>query len=268
MLDEQLTIQDLKYLNGTLVSSLEKFLKVCKEKKDIEAQKNMSTEEQKDLIGKLTLDGIPIDDLYLDFTLPGYPEWELIPDGKVKGVTIWNLEEYLTLIVSVFLEDGVKGQLESFKKGFDEVFALESLRGVFSVFELEIMLCGMNTTQKWSLEELQKHTRCDHGYAVTSRSVRNLWEILSEFAPEEQRQFLLFVTGSPKLPVGGWKSLRPKLTIVRKDQERGSSSPDNYLPSVMTCVNYLKLPDYSSKAVLKEKLLMAMKEGSGEFHLS
>jgi len=36
----------------------------------------------------------------------------------------------------------------------------------------------------------------------------------------------------------------------------------------MTCVNYLKLPDYSSKEVLKEKLLLAVEEGANEFHLS
>lgn len=36
----------------------------------------------------------------------------------------------------------------------------------------------------------------------------------------------------------------------------------------MTCVNYLKMPDYSSLQVLKEKLGVAIKEGQGAFHLS
>jgi E3 ubiquitin-protein ligase TRIP12 len=39
-------------------------------------------------------------------------------------------------------------------------------------------------------------------------------------------------------------------------------------PSVMTCANYLKLPDYSSKEALKAKLLMALKEGQSAFLLS
>jgi len=42
---------------------------------------------------------------------------------------------------------------------------------------------------------------------------------------------------------------------------------NRFLPSVMTCFNYLKLPDYSTKEVLKEKLLLAINEGA-EFHLS
>jgi len=45
-------------------------------------------------------------------------------------------------------------------------------------------------------------------------------------------------------------------------------TPDEYLPSVMTCVNYLKMPDYSTVGVMREKLFMAMKEGQGAFHLS
>lgn len=36
-----------------------------------------------------------------------------------------------------------------------------------------------------------------------SRAVKLLFEILSSYNKDEQRRFLQFVTGSPKLPVGG-----------------------------------------------------------------
>lgn len=65
----------------------------------------------------------------------------------------------------------------------------------------------------------------------------------------------------------GFRSLNPQLTIVRKTVD-GASSPDNYLPSVMTCVNYLKLPDYSSVDVMDVKLRTAYTEGKNAFHLS
>ena len=38
---------------------------------------------------------------------------------------------------------------------------------------------------------------------VDSRAVKILFEILSCYTQEEQRLFLQFVTGSPRLPVGG-----------------------------------------------------------------
>ncbi|KAL0375120.1 UNVERIFIED_CONTAM: E3 ubiquitin-protein ligase UPL4 [Sesamum radiatum] len=43
-----------------------------------------------------------------------------------------------------------------------------------------------------------------------------LLEIMQEFDLEQQRAFLQFVTGAPRLPTGGLASLNPKLTIVRK----------------------------------------------------
>jgi E3 ubiquitin-protein ligase TRIP12 len=84
---------------------------------------------------------------------------------------------------------------------------------------------------------------------------------------DEQRLTLRFLTGSPALAVGGLIGLNPRLTVVRKNPE-GNASPDDSLPSVMTCANYLKLPDYSSKEVMRTKLLTAIHEGQLSFHLS
>ena len=127
--------------------------------------------------------------------------------------------------------------------------------------------------------------KADHGYNLDSKSVRNLLETMSELVPTQRREFLQFVTGSPKLPIGGkplslfllcsatdatiigFKSLTPMFTVVCKPSEPPFTS-DDYLPSVMTCVNYLKMPDYSTIDVLKAKLNMATREGQGAFHLS
>ena len=84
---------------------------------------------------------------------------------------------------------------------------------------------------------------------------------------EERRDFLQFTTGSPRLPIGGWQAMRPVFTVVRKQCEPPLGA-DDYLPSVMTCANYLKLPDYSSKQVLQQRLLKSMREGKNCFLLS
>lgn len=36
----------------------------------------------------------------------------------------------------------------------------------------------------------------------------------------------------------------------------------------MTCANYLKMPDYSTIEILREKLSVAIREGQGAFLLS
>jgi len=45
-----------------------------------------------------------------------------------------------------------------------------------------------------------------------------------------------------------FKSLNPPLTVVKKTVDEGEN-PEDYLPSVMTCQNYLKLPDYPTLQV-------------------
>jgi E3 ubiquitin-protein ligase TRIP12 len=91
--------------------------------------------------------------------------------------------------------------------------------------------------------------------------------MMANFNTEERRLFLQFVTGCPRLPFDGFKGLSPPLTVVRRTAESNRRA-DDYLPSVMTCVNYLKLPDYSSLEVMKERFIVAMREGQGSFHLS
>ena len=109
--------------------------------------------------------------------------------------------------------------------------------------------------------------KADHGFNMDSRCVRDLLQVMSELTLAQRRDFLQFVTGSPKLPIGGFKALTPIFTVVRKPAEPPYTS-DDFLISVMTCANYVKLPEYSSIDVLRKRLLTAIEEGQGAFHLS
>ena len=132
---------------------------------------------------------------------------------------------------------------------------------------MEQLFCG-SAHAEWDVRTLTECTRPDHGYTHDSTAIQFLFRLLSSYSPAEQRHFLQFVTGSPRLPVGGLRALTPPLTIVKKTFDPPCDKPDNYLPSVMTCVNYLKLPDYSSIDVMRAKLKMAAAEGQLSFHLS
>ncbi|KAG5243613.1 E3 ubiquitin-protein ligase [Salix suchowensis] len=203
-----------------------------------------------------------IEDLYLDFTLPGYPDYILSFDEDHKTVNMVNLDAYVSRIVDATIRTGISRQVKAFKSGFNQVFPIQHLM-IFTEEELERLLCGEH--EFWAFNELLDHIKFDHGYTASSPPVVNLLEIIKEFEYEQLRSFLQFVTGAPRLPTGGLASLNPKLTIVRK---HCSNCADVDLPSVMTCANYLKLPPYSSKDKMKEKLLYAITEGQGSFHLS
>jgi E3 ubiquitin-protein ligase TRIP12 len=201
----------------------------------------------------------------LDFTLPGFPSIEMKKGGKDVNVTLENMEQYVSLLVYWILVEGVQKQMESFREGFEQVVPLSHLK-LFYPEELEMLFCGSGHA-KWDVKTLHDCCHVDHGYNMDSKAIKFFFEILSEYDTDQQRKFLQFVTGSPRLPVGGLKSLSPALTIVRKTCESGES-PDDFLPSVMTCVNYLKMPDYSTITIMRDKLRVAAEEGQNSFHLS
>ncbi|XP_076002430.1 E3 ubiquitin-protein ligase TRIP12-like [Genypterus blacodes] len=267
MLQQETSISshDLVNIDPGVAKSIQHLEDIIRQKKRLEQDQSQTRETLQQALESLNMDGCSVEDLSLDFTLPGFPNIELKKDGKDVPVTIYNLEEYLRLVVYWTLNEGVSRQFESFREGFESVFPLHHLQ-YFYPEELDQLLCG-STSETWNVKTLIECCRPDHGFTHDSRAVRFLFEVLSSFDTEQQRLFLQFVTGSPRLPVGGFRSLNPHLKIVRKTFE-STENPDDFLPSVMTCVNYLKLPDYSSQEILREKLLIAACEGQQSFHLS
>jgi E3 ubiquitin-protein ligase TRIP12 len=170
----------------------------------------------------------------------------------------------LELLQDTIAGSGIRQQIDAFKEGFNELFAIDDLK-LLTCPEL-VALFG-KSKEDWSYSTLADAIKADHGFTMESQAIKYLLQVLSEFSPEERRQFLQFTTGSPRLPIGGWKVLRPVFTVVRKVPEAPMVS-DDYLPSVMTCANYLKMPEYSSKEAMHEKLVKSMTEGQNSFLLS
>ncbi|THW34992.1 hypothetical protein D6D21_09353 [Aureobasidium pullulans] len=247
-----------------LANSLRPLARCARAKQAIQEDGNLTAEQKSQAIKNIRIEKASIEDLGLDFTLPGYPGVELQPNGSEIDVTIENVELYVEKVIDFTLGCGVQKQVDAFSAGFSQVFPYSALKA-FTPDEL-VMLFG-RADEDWSLETLMDSIKADHGFNLDSASVKNLLQTMSEFTLPERRDFLQFVTGSPKLPIGGFKSLTPMFTVVCKPNEL-PLMPDDYLPSVMTCVNYLKMPNYSTQEVLRAKLSVAIKEGQGAFHLS
>ncbi|PIL24628.1 transporter [Ganoderma sinense ZZ0214-1] len=247
------TIESLKRIDPELAASLSKIQGVAVQNEKLR-RKLAALEDTED---------ISVDDLGLDFTVPGY-DIELKPGGRDIAVTADNVDEYIHEVIDAIIGKGAQAQARAFREGFSKVFPISDLQA-FTADELA-MLFG-NADEDWSIETLSEALKADHGFNVESRAIRDLIEIMADYDAPTRRSYLQFITGSPKLPIGGFKGLNPPLTVVRKPHEAPLTA-DDYLPSVMTCVNYLKLPEYSSKKVMGEKLVVAMREGVGSFHLS
>ncbi|KAI4369179.1 hypothetical protein MLD38_017656 [Melastoma candidum] len=257
-LGQDLDFNDIWSFDPQLGRTLAEFQSLVDRKRALESVCGMDS----NLDNNLCFRGSKIEDLCLEFTVPGFPDYVLPISCDCKMVDMTNLEDYVSLIVNATIKSGIQRQVEAFRSGFDQIFPSKHLQ-IFSENEMERLLCGEHDA--WVFNELLDHIKFDHGYTGSSPPVINFLEIIQEFDREQQRLFLQFVTGAPRLPPGGFPSLNPKLTVVRK---LCGNSPDAELPSVMTCANYLKLPPYSTKEKMEEKMLYAMKEGQGAFHLS
>ncbi|KAG1213610.1 Ubiquitin fusion degradation protein 4 [Rhizopus azygosporus] len=254
----------LMEIDPVLAKSLNLLQSFIDKKNTIYADQTKSHIQKMKEAENIEIDGVKIEDLYLDFTLPGDSKYELKPNGSEIPVTIKNVEQYVELVLDAVAGSGVAAQIEAFKEGFNGLFSIEDLK---LLTHSELVALFGTSEDDWSLATLTDTIKADHGFTMESKSVQYLLEILSEMDAVQRREFLQFTTGSPRLPIGGWKALRPVFTVVRKVPE-SNLSPDDYLPSVMTCANYLKMPEYSSKEIMRQKLEKSMKEGQNSFLLS
>lgn len=184
------------------------------------------------------------------------------PDGEPLNKA--NAIHYVWQQLDAALGSGIMPLLVSFIEGFNRVFPYTN---VLVLEPKELVELFGRAEEDWSTETLFGAITADHGYTMDSNTVHDLIEVMSNFTLEQRREFLQFLTGAPKLPIGGFKELKPQFTVVLKHAEENMTA-DQYLPSVMTCANYLKVPKYSSSEILRSRLIQAMQEGSDAFLLS
>lgn len=139
------------------------------------------------------------------------------------------MEEYIELVIDAIIGRGARPAVQAFKDGFSTVFPVADLR-TFSADEL-VMMFG-NSEEDWSTESksqfytrrkvsliccpaLNEAIKADHGFNVESKAIRDLIEIMTAYDKNGRRDFLQFITGSPKLPIGGAFSFndQPRLPL-------------------------------------------------------
>jgi ubiquitin-protein ligase E3 C len=202
-----------------------------------------------------------IDTLGLAFTFTNLhgQEVDLAPDGGAVGLTRDNRHEYIRRVADFKLNQELLPQVNALAEGFNTVIDTAWIR-MFSSPELQALIGGAD--RDFDVRELRQHVVYAGGYWATDEYVGTFWRVVEEDLTAKQRGLLLkFITSCPRPPLSGFGALQPKVTIykVKDDVDR--------LPSASTCVNLFKLPQYSSREVLYEKLVLAIESGTG-FELS
>jgi hypothetical protein len=199
-------------------------------------------------------------------TLPGYSVKLGFDEGSVLSKE--NAGEYRRRVIDTTLVGGVLKQVHAFATGLESVVGKETIALLTDQDWSSIVTGGARDDNVWSIESLRSALHAQNGYTAESPQICHLIEVLAEFDLKDRELFVKFLTGSKSLPSGGFSSLKPPLTVVKAVRSPDEGPVDMFLPSVMTCANFIKLPEYSTKLILKNQLIKAIHEGQGSFLLS
>ncbi|EDL32055.1 probable E3 ubiquitin-protein ligase HERC4 isoform 3 [Mus musculus] len=176
---------------------------------------------------------------------------ELVLNGADTAVNRQNRQEFVDAYVDYIFNKSVASLFDAFHAGFHKVCGGKVLL-LFQPNELQAMVIG-NTNYDW--KELEKNTEYKGEYWADHPTIKIFWEVFHELPLEKKKQFLLFLTGSDRIPILGMKSL--KLVI------QSTGGGESYLPVSHTCFNLLDLPKYTEKETLRCKLIQAIDHNEG-----
>eukprot|EP01043_Picozoa_sp_COSAG02_P029877 COSAG02_NODE_1879_length_10557_cov_2.360976_5_plen_1465_part_01 len=220
------------------------------------------------------------------FVDPAANDAPLCPRGNDRTLSWPDVEEFLGLLASAWLGEGVRLQCNYFARALGQVVPLKKL-DLFTTTELLELVCG--AAVEWNAEDLENCVVPGDGYTRESEPYQWLLDVLVSLATTaadlddhhgvssfggtdkatQRAAFLEFVTARPRLPSGGLHAL-PCTIRVQDPGSGGSGSTqrdiDQRLPTAHTCSLTLDLPSYSNKEILKQRLeralaLMAEYEG-------
>ncbi|XP_076042940.1 HECT and RLD domain containing E3 ubiquitin ligase 4 isoform X2 [Oratosquilla oratoria] len=204
----------------------------------------------------LDYDGADLEDVFcLNFTVTqdffGQSKViELKKNGENCPVTTENRQEYADLYVDYKLNKSIEKQYRKFHDGFHRVCGSEIVK-LFFPLELMALVTG-NEDYDW--KEFQQNTEYKGEYYADHATIKLFWEVFHDLNLFQKKQFLLFLTGTDRIPILGMKTI--KLVIQ-------PTADTNYLPVAHTCVAQLDLPKYNTKEKLRYKLLQAIQQAEG-----
>ncbi|KAF9580734.1 hypothetical protein BGW38_002499 [Lunasporangiospora selenospora] len=182
---------------------------------------------------------------------------ELVPGGSNIIVTRENRIRYIYLTAHYRLNTQIDRQCRAFFSGLSDLIDPKWL-WMFNQQELQVMLGGTQTPI--SLSDLANNVVYSN-FEPTDPTIEYFWSVVHEMNEEDRRLLIKFITSCARPPLLGFAELNPKLCIRNAGQE------EERLPTSSTCMNLLKLPAFTSRQRLKEKLLYAIHSEAG-FDLS
>ena len=184
---------------------------------------------------------------------------ELREGGAGQKVTDANKVEYVNLVAKHVMTNAIREQLDAFLEGFWDLVPRDLVQ-IFNDHELELLISGL---PEIDIDDLRANTEYS-GYTAASQVVQWFWEIVREMDKQSLALLLQFITGTSKVPLEGFKALQG-ISGPQRFQIHKAYGDASRLPSAHTCFNQLDLIEYETKEQLRDRLMVAIEEGSEGF---
>uniref|UniRef100_A0A8C1SP14 E3 ubiquitin-protein ligase UBR5 n=1 Tax=Cyprinus carpio TaxID=7962 RepID=A0A8C1SP14_CYPCA len=182
----------------------------------------------------------------------GSGQVELLAGGVNMPVTPLNVYEYVRRYAEHRMLVVAEQPLHAMRKGLLDVLPKNALEDLTAEdFRLLVNGCGeVNVQMLISFTSFNDESGENAEKLLQFK--RWFWSIVEKMSMTERQDLVYFWTSSPSLPASeeGFQPM-PSITIRPPD--------DQHLPTANTCISRLYVPLYSSKQILKQKLLLAIK---------
>ncbi|XP_014872809.1 probable E3 ubiquitin-protein ligase HERC1 isoform X1 [Poecilia latipinna] len=169
----------------------------------------------------------------------------IIPGGGSIPLSFSNRKEYVERAVEYRLHE-IDRQVAAVREGMSWIVPVPLL-SLLTARQLEQMVCGMPEICCEVLKKVVRYREVDEQHAL----VQWFWQTLEEFSNDERVLFMRFVSGRSRLPANT-ADISQRFQIMKVDR------PYDSLPTSQTCFFQLRLPPYSSQAVMAERLRYAI----------
>uniref|UniRef100_A0A4W6C7G9 HECT-type E3 ubiquitin transferase n=1 Tax=Lates calcarifer TaxID=8187 RepID=A0A4W6C7G9_LATCA len=165
----------------------------------------------------------------------------VVPGGQNISLTFANRTEYVERAMDYRLHE-MDSQVAAVREGMSTIIPVPLL-SLLTAQQLEQLVCGLPEVSVEMLKKLVRYRDITESHQL----ICWFWQSLEEFTNEERVLFLRFVSGRSRLPSNP-ADITQKFQIIKVDR------PINGLPTAQTCFFLLRLPPYTSQAILAERL--------------
>ncbi|XP_029024458.1 probable E3 ubiquitin-protein ligase HERC1 isoform X3 [Betta splendens] len=165
----------------------------------------------------------------------------VVPGGQNISLTFANRTEYVERALDYRLHE-MESQVAAVREGMSTIIPVPLL-SLLTAKQLEQLVCGLPEVSVEMLKKLVRYRDITESHQL----IGWFWQSLEEFTNEERVLFLRFVSGRSRLPSNP-ADITQKFQIIKVDR------PVNGLPTAQTCFFLLRLPPYTSQAILAERL--------------